>query len=135
MIVSAIREAELQTSGEIRVHLSFSPIHHEDMLPLAQKEFQKLKMHLTRERNGVLLYINPKIRKFALFGDQGIHEKVGQDYWDQLKNELRNKIRDTDLTTGIISAVHEIGMKLKLHFPYDHRNDQDELKNDLSESD
>lgn len=133
LIMKAIEEAEFKTSGEIRVHLSYSS-HDDEPLMQAQAHFEKLKMHLTRDRNGILLYINPKARKFALYGDRGINEKVGHHYWEELKNKLRKDIQDFDLATGIVNAVHELGNQLKHHFPF-IKGDKNELHNDLSESD
>ncbi len=132
-IVAAIEKAEKKTSGEIRVHLSYLKIDASPLLE-AQKEFVKLKMHETKDRNGILIYINPQARKFALFGDEGIHSKLGQAYWDQLKETLRDNIHHDDLTTGIIKAVMELGSQLALHFPYSHSEDKNELQNDISES-
>jgi uncharacterized membrane protein len=133
LIMKSIEEAEFKTSGEIRVHLSYSA-HDDEPLTQAQLHFEKLKMHLTRDRNGILLYINPKAKRFALYGDRGINEKLGQHYWEELKNQLRKDIHDSDLTTGIVNAVLELGNQLKHHFPYTE-SDKNELHNDLSESD
>ena len=132
-IIKAIEAAELKTSGEIRVHISYSR-KEESPLNQAQIKFNQLEMHKTKDRNGVLLYINPKVKKFALYGDQGIHEKLGQEYWNSLKDTLKLKIREKDLTTGIIHAIEELGIQLKKHFPFS-KNDQNELINELTESD
>ncbi len=131
-IVQAIENAEHQTSGEIRVHFSYSK-SDENPLFQAQKQFEKLKMHLTKDRNGILIYINPNARKFALYGDEGIHLKLGQDYWDQLKNSLKKNIQEKDLIHGIENAVLDLGVQLKAHFPHAEK-DKNELKNDVSES-
>ena len=132
LIVKSIIEAEHLTSGEIRVHLSYSKSDESPLLQ-AQNQFEKLKMHLTKNRNGVLLYVNPRVRKFALYGDIGIHEKVGQAYWNALKDALQSKIREKDLTSGITHAVEELGKQLKTYFPHtDH--DQNQLSNDVTES-
>jgi uncharacterized membrane protein len=131
-IVTAIRHAENKTSGEIRVHLSYSK-NEEVSVSHAQAQFEKLKMHLTKDRNGILLYINPVMRKFALYGDVGIHTKLSPDYWENLKNSLRTKIQETNLVSGIMLAVEELGHQLKDHFPFE-KQDQNELKDDVSES-
>lgn len=132
-IMKAIEAAEHKTSGEIRVHLSYSK-KEESPLNQAQIKFNQLEMQKTKDRNGILLYINPKVKKFALYGDQGIHEKLGQEYWNSLKDSLKLKIREKDLTTGIIHAIEELGVQLKNHFPFSE-NDQNELINELTESD
>lgn len=133
LIIQAIEKAERETSGEIRVHLSYS-LHEPDPLLQAQIQFQKLNMHQTAKRNGILLYINPRARKFAVFGDQGINEKLGQHYWVELKDKLKLDILSQGLTSAIVNAVQELGKQLKTHFPF-MLNDRNELKNDLSESD
>lgn len=128
-----IVSAESKTTGEIRVHVS-DQAHDENPLGSAHSIFLKLNMQNTRERNGVLIYFNPKARKFALFGDEGIHQKLGQHYWDELVLHLRQTIHEKDLLTAIIHAVHALGEKLAVHFP-GTKHDTDELHNDISESD
>ena len=132
LIVAAIETAEQQTNGEIRVHLSYAK-NETDVINGAKNQFVKLKMHETKEHNGMLLYVNPKAHKFALFGDEGIHQKVGQAFWDNLTQEVRSNIREKDLVHGIIHAVEKMGVSLKTHFPHssEHKN---ELENDVSES-
>lgn len=132
LIIEAIRSAESHTSGEIRVHLSYSKCDEQPM-ESAKQNFIKLKMHLTEQRNGMLLYINPKAKKFSLFGDVGIHEKVGQAFWDHLKIAITETIHQQDLVHAITLAVAEMGQQLKLHYP-STTNDQNELSNDISES-
>ena len=132
IIIEAISKAEAKTTGEIRVHVTY---HAKDDHPLdiAQSIFENLNMHQTRERNGVLIYFNPKARKFALYGDQGIHQKLGQTYWNELVQHVRLTIQEKDLLNGIMDAVNALGEKLATHFPGTHA-DTDELSNDISES-
>jgi uncharacterized membrane protein len=132
-VIDAIVQAEAETRGELRVHLSYAKAE-DDLLKSAQLHFEKLKMHLTEERNGILLYVNPILRKFSVFGDQGIHDKVGQDFWHRLIDEVQTSIRDADMIHGIVHAVNRMGHALKEHFP--HRDGQkNELEDDVSESD
>jgi uncharacterized membrane protein len=132
IIVQEIAKAEAKTTGEIRVHVAY---HTKDERPLdvAQAIFLKLNMHDTKERNGVLIYFNPKARKFALFGDIGIHEKLGQTYWDALVKDIRSTIHEKDLLAGILNAVSALGDKLSNHFP-GSKLDSNELSDDVSES-
>ena len=130
-IQSAIVVAETGTSGEIRVHLSYRRDEHE-ILQHAQACFHALGMSHTRYRNGVLLYVNPKIRKFALYGDQGIHACVGQEFWTELANRVSLHIREKNLSEGIIHAVEAIGDALKKHFPYE-AGEINELSNEVTE--
>jgi uncharacterized membrane protein len=130
-IVEAIEQAEMGTSGEIRVHLSHDPKETE-ILAHARACFEKLKMHETRERNAVLLYVNRKLRRFALYGDQGIHEKVGQEFWNSLARRISGHIRERDLTAGILHAVEEISRELQAHFPANSKS-KNELPNEVTE--
>lgn len=131
-VVSAIQKAESQTSGEIRVHLSYAS-SEKDALAAAKEHFDSLGMHQTQERNAVLLYLNLKLRQFALFGDQGIHKKVGQDFWNQLTTEISALIQNQNLVAGIAHAIEKIGEALQQHFPR-RSNDRNELSNEVSEN-
>ena len=128
-IQEAIREAEKQTSGEIRVHAdtkcSGDPVQN------AIAQFERLKMHETKDRNGVLIYIATEDRKLAIIGDQHINEKVSSDYWETTKNQLITAFKKGEYVTGITEAIADVGKKLKVHFPY-LSDDKDELTNDLS---
>lgn len=131
-IVQAIRSAEEQTSGEIRVHLSTAPDEH-DIFTAARQSFEALKMHATRDRNGILLYFNVKLHKFAVYGDEGIHRKVGQEFWERVSREITDAIHSRDLTAGIVQAVHHVGQALQEHFPA-RADDRNELHNDVTHS-
>lgn len=130
----AIQEAETHTSGEIRVHLSYAKVEEEGAITVAQKQFEKLNMHVTQDRNGILLYLNPKARKFAVFGDQGIHTKVGQEFWDELSVQIKKAIQEENMVYGIKVAVLNLGKALKEHFPH-YSGQKNELKDDVTESD
>ena len=130
-IVDTICHAEAGTSGEIRIHLSNEKIK-KDILVLAQEQFQKLNMHQTQLRNGVLLYINLAEKQFSLFGDEGIHQKVTQTFWNQLVTDVSTEIKSHSLETGIIYAIQKIGAALKNHFPSDPTLNPNELTNEVS---
>ncbi len=130
-ITEAIRLAEAGTSGEIRVHLSHRK-EDEDLLSCAQTIFHRLGMQNTKLRNGVLLYLNPRVRKFAIFGDQGIHEKVGPEFWINLAKEVSTHIRQENITVGIVHAISSIGVALKNYFPA-LESDSNELSNEVNE--
>ena len=115
-IVKAIQAAEKETSGEIRVHLSHLKTEA-DIYQAAIAYFHKLEMSNKVHRNAILLYINPKLRKFALYGDQGAHEKIGQAFWDQLTQEVRVCFQEKDVVEGILHATQKLGTALKQHFP------------------
>lgn len=129
-IIQAIREAELATSGEIRVHISKSkPIT--SIEERALKTFDRLDMEKTQDRNGVLFYIDIKHHLFAVVGDKGIHEKVGQDFWDTTKTLMANCFKRGDIVQGIVAGIIKAGQELKHHFPY-QTNDINELSDEIS---
>lgn len=115
-IVGAIVEAELNTSGEIRVHIESrcggNPVER------AVYIFNYLKMYKTGERNGVLIYVAYKSRKFAIIGDTGINEKVPAGFWDKIRERMGDSFSKGAFTEGICNAVREAGESLKAYFPY-----------------
>jgi uncharacterized membrane protein len=124
----AIREAEAKTSGELRVFLED---HSEDgPLDRASFLFQQLGMHKTELRNGVLIYLAFKDRKFSIIGDYGIHEKVGYDFWGSIKNKMQNHFRNGNFFEGIHEAIQECGHSLSEHFPRSG-DDRNELSDDI----
>jgi uncharacterized membrane protein len=128
-ILEAIRKAELNTSGEIRIHIDRRC--KGDALDRAAYLFEKLGMHKTNLRNGVLFYLSVDDRKFAILGDAGINAVVGDDYWDQIKDVMAEKFREGDFTGGIETAILMAGEQLKQHFPYS-RDDVNELPDEIS---
>ncbi|MEN9700052.1 MAG: hypothetical protein RLZZ301_1250 [Bacteroidota bacterium] len=128
-VAKAIEAAELQTSGEIRVHLEAKCAS--DPTARAIALFSKLKMQKTAARNGVLIYIAYQDKKFAIIGDQGIHEKVTDQFWNSTRDAMLQAFQQKGVLAGILAAVHESGQQLKTHFPH-QRNDQNELSNEIS---
>ena len=128
-IVQAITDAEPDTSGEVRVHID----DHckEDVLDKAAKTFHKLKMNKTKLRNGVLFYLAVNDKKFAILGDKGIHDKVEENFWDNIKEEMRLHFKKEQFTEGLSKGIKMAGEKLKNHFPL-QSDDINELDNDLS---
>jgi len=126
-IVEAIRQAEQRTSGEIRV--SVSRPFWGNVRDAAEKAFDRMGMQETKARNGVLIFVVPSRCKFVVLGDAGIHEKVGQDFWDRVVHSIAEKFRSGDFTEGIISGIFTVGEQLATHFPYDASTDIDELPN------
>ncbi|MBK9328014.1 MAG: TPM domain-containing protein [Sphingobacteriales bacterium] len=129
-VVAAIREAELHTSGEIRVHIDDRC--DQDAYDRALKVFQSLKMYKTPFRNGVLLYIAVKDKKFAIIGDEAIHQKVHPDFWDVVLGNLREDFSSQHFMEGIMKCVQTIGITLSTHFPDIDQLDRNDLPNDLS---
>lgn len=128
-IRQAVLNAELDTSGEIRVHIETSC--KGEVLDRAAFLFDKMGMHKTAKRNGVLFYLAVKNRRFAVLGDKGINSVVPEDFWDDVKNLLLNHFREEKFTEGLIEGITLVGTKLKDHFPY-QTDDVNELSDDIS---
>jgi uncharacterized membrane protein len=111
----AVERAESQTSGQIRV--SVSTLFWGDVRHAAHRAFVRLGMEQTRQRNGILLFIVPSRRRFAVVGDQGIHDRVGQDFWDGVAKAISERFHKGDFTGGIIHGVETVGQQLAQHFP------------------
>ena len=129
-IVAAIREAEQQTSGELRVYVE-SHCRFVDPLDRAAEVFWILKMEHTEARNGVLVYVAIKDRQLAIYGDKGIHEKVGEAFWTAEVNKIISQFQRDGYTDAIVKMVLDIGAALKFHFPYDRKTDVNELPDDI----
>ena len=128
-IVDAIRQAERNTSGEIRVHIERSSnISHYNR---ALEVFRLLKMHNTKEENAVLLYLAVDDHKFVIYGDKGIDAVVPDNFWNSTKNLIQNHFKVGAFKEGIIEGVLEVGEKLKMYFLWDE-NDVNELPNEVS---
>jgi len=128
-IVKAIESAELSTSGEIRVHIESNCPG--DPVERAIFVFNNLKMFKTRDRNGVLIYIAHKSRKFSIIGDTGINAVVPADFWNETKELLGNNLRNGQVAAGLISAIEMAGEKLKAFFPL-KSDDTNEQSNEIS---
>ena len=129
MLVNAIVSAELKTSGEIRLHINNFCFGNE--LKAAQKVFNKLSMHKTNERNGVLIYISVLSRKIAVFGDEGIHQKLGNAFWQVVVDNLIIKFRQNKKAEALSECILELGEQLGKYFPR-NSNDVNELPNTIS---
>ena len=128
-IVEAIAEAEMNTSGEIRVHLEKKCTL--EVLDRASQVFAKLNMHKTAERNGVLFYLAVENHKFAILGDAGINAKTGPDFWNEIKAGMAEDFSKGNFADGLINGILKAGEQLKAHFPY-KSDDVNELPNEIS---
>ena len=128
-VKEAIRRCELKTSGEICV--SVAPLFWGNVEKAARKAFRRMGMANTRLRNGVLIFVVPARRQFAVLGDTGIHEKVGQSFWDAVARHLTEHFRENDYTGGLVQCIEEIGERLAVHFPYEADSDNNELPNQV----
>lgn len=128
-LVAAIQLAELNTSGEIRVH--FSKKISKDVYSDATSVFKKLKMHKTELRNGVLIYIVLSQKSFCIIGDSGIHEVVKDEFWIDTKDIMQNAFKQGNIVEGLVMGIQKVGDALKSDFPY-LQNDTNELSNEIS---
>lgn len=128
-IRQAIMNAELDTSGEIRVHIENKCAG--DVMDQAAFLFKKLDMHETALRNGVLIYLAVKNRKFAIIGDKGINQVVPERFWDNIKQHMLDNFRNGDFTKGLTEAIHMAGKQLQEHFPH-QKDDVNELSDEIS---
>lgn len=128
-IVAAIKEAELQTSGEIRIHLekkSSAPV-----LERAKELFYQLGMDKTGQKNGVLVYLSTEEKLFAIIGDAGISKVVPADFWDEVRNIMQEHFKEDKFVEGLEEAVKMVGEKLKAYFPY-QADDKNERPDEIS---
>ena len=129
-IVAAIAEAETKTSGEIRVHLHHRPVR--DPIASGRKVFEKLGMTKTSERNGILVFVAPRSKNFAILGDSGIHEKFGDDFWSNAAAAMGGHFQGGNFTEGLVEAIRRLGDALAEHFPR-REGDADEISNEIDE--
>ena len=128
-LVDAIAKAELKTSGEIRLHIANFCFGNE--VKTAEKVFTKLKMQNTQERNGVLIYIATLSKKVAIIGDEGIHQKLGNEFWDKLVSKLIQKFKENKKAEALSECIIECGEQLGNFFPR-KSDDKNELTNTIS---
>jgi uncharacterized membrane protein len=132
-VMKAIQEAEAKTSGEIRVHVTLK-LFEKNPMERATRLFHKLGMTRTQHRNGVLLYVNRLRHRFAVYGDVGIHKTVGQQYWNELANQVSQDLKTKNFSTALVLAVQSIGKTLSEHFPQDgKKTDRNELSDEITE--
>lgn len=129
-IIAAIRDAEKCTSGEVRVFVE-RRCKFIDPLDRAMEIFADLKMGNTRDRNAVLVYVAIKDRQLAVYGDSGIHEKTGQQYWEDEVGKMISQFNRENYAEGIAHCVTDIGHALKTYFPYDVETDKNELPDEI----
>lgn len=129
LIIEAIQDAEKNTSGEIRVHLETRC--KSDVMDRAAFIFEKLKMHETKLRNGVLFYLAVDDRKFAILGDAGINKVTPDDFWDNIKAEMLTLFKEGKFREGLVVGIGMTGDALKSYFPY-QSDDVNELSDEIS---
>jgi uncharacterized membrane protein len=129
-LLLAIQNAEKTTSGEIRLFVE-SKCHFVDPIDRAKEIFFQLGMEKTDERNATLVYVAVDDRQAAILGDAGIHERVGQAYWESEINKMLQYFREQKLTDGLCQVITDIGEALQQSFPYSAEHDKNELPDDI----
>ena len=129
-LVNSIKNAEKETSGEIRVFVE-SRCKYVDPLDRASEIFNVLKMDETELRNGVLFYIAVRDHQLAIYADKGIHEATGQEHWKNDVKEILDIFSKESVVAGMCTAITKIGQALKYHFPYDPEVDKNELPDEI----
>ena len=128
-ILQAIKEAEKETSGEIVVHIDEAV--NGDVLDRAAYIFQKLELHKTKDRNGVLFLLAYKSHKFAILGDAGINSAVPEDFWGRIKDAMSELFAENKFAEGLATGIRMAGNELKRHFPF-RKDDINELPDEIS---
>jgi len=128
-IVEAIRVAEKNTSGEIRVHIEQTT----SKVPFdrALEVFYELKMNETQLQNGVLFYFAVADKTFAICGDKAINDVVASDFWDCTKDAMVAQFKSGNFKQGIVDGILNAGEQLKKYFPWSE-GDTNELSNEIS---
>ncbi|HEV2842027.1 MAG TPA: TPM domain-containing protein [Chthoniobacterales bacterium] len=130
-IVAAIKEAEAKSSGEIRVFVQRGELEGDPVIA-AQKKFHELGMGATKERNGVLIFVLPRARKFAVIGDEGVHQKCGPQFWQEKVDRMREHFKREEFTGALVEAIEAAGQLLAEHFPR-QGGDRNELSDEIVE--
>lgn len=128
-IIEAIRIAELNTSGEIRVHIEKTS--KTDAFDRALEVFHYLKMDNTKAQNGVLIYVAVEDKTFVIYGDKGINDVVPKDFWGSTKNIIQSHFKKGNFKQGLIDGILKAGKELEIHFPWE-KDDINELSDDIS---
>lgn len=129
-IVASIQRAEQRTSGEVRIFVE-NRCEYVDPLMRAKEIFYSLKMTETAERNGVLVYVAMKDKQLAIFGDEGIHAKVGNAFWSTEVQKMLKQFNRENYAEGMIQIITDIGEALANNFPYDGKTDKNELPDEI----
>ena len=130
LIIESIRNAERMTSGEVRVFVE-SKCSYMDAIDRAAELFFQLEMQKTNDRNAVLVYVAMKDRQLAVFGDEGIHNKVGNEYWSTEVKKMISNFNRENYAAGIAEVVKDIGVALTKNFPFNNDTDKNELPDDI----
>ncbi|QQR80263.1 MAG: TPM domain-containing protein [Deltaproteobacteria bacterium] len=130
-VVDSIQKAEAQTSGEIRVHLKKNI--KKSVYEEACETFESLGMTKTTERNGILIFLVTSQKQFSIVGDVGIHQKVGESFWNHIRDAMQDHFKKGDFAQGLVHGVQKCGEELAKFFPH-QENDRNELPDQVTRS-
>src|SRR5436190_3144194 len=130
LIIESIRNAERMTSGEVRVFVE-SKCSYMDAIDRATELFFQLEMQKTDDHNAVLVYVAMRDRQLAVFGDEGIHKKVGNEYWSTEVKKMISNFNRENYAAGIAEVIKDIGTALTKNFPFNNDTDKNELPDDI----
>lgn len=131
LISDKIKEMEMKTSGEIKVSMYSKELNGKNspgIRQLAEEEFKRLNMNNTRDKTGILIYVNLHLRQFYILADSGINEKVEQERWDSIRNEIQKSFIDGKYINGILFGIENVGIILAQYFPV-KKDDTNEISN------
>ena len=130
-ISNKIKEFELKTAGEISVSIKekrkFSQ-RNKSIKEIAEEEFFRLGINKTRDNTGILIFLILTDRQFHIMADKGIHEKVTDTTWEDIKNQIQNFFVKGKFAEGLSWGVEEVGKILAKHFPI-KPDDTNEISN------
>ncbi len=130
-VVECIKEAEIKTTGEVRVYVE-TRCAYMDAMDRAREVFFQLGMEKTQERNAIIIYLATEDRQYALFGDKVIYEKAGGPvFWQSASDKLRDSLKKGEITEGLCNCVRELGHALATHFPHDASVNKNELPDEI----
>ena len=130
-VVDAIRKAEKRTSGEIRVHLE--NYEGDDITSRSKEVFHLLKMDTTEAHNGVIVYVAVNQKQFYIYGDKGIHDQVGDSFWQSTRDIILEAFKKRAFAKGLSQGILQIGKVLEIHFPWNIK-DTNELSDEISKA-
>ena len=134
LISDKIKEKEKITSGEIRVSMRSNEVKKNadaDIRRFAEEEFHRLNMQNTRDKTGILIYLNLRLRQFFILADSGINEKVEQGVWDKVRDEIQSSFKNGLYLEGVLYGIESVGNILALHFPI-KEDDTNEITNEVA---
>jgi uncharacterized membrane protein len=130
-LVDAIKMAEKETSGEIRLYLESKSPSSKEPVDRAKELFFQLKMDKSDQHNGILIYVAENNRQAAVYGDKGIHEKVGEEYWQVVLAKMLHHFKQEKLADGICLGIVDLGQALKSHFPNNNNTGKNSLPDEI----